>query len=455
MGTISPHRPALDRHLGGLAANVQAGNCVLVLGPRIAAPIEVAGPDMCMADDLARKLIEDLEGRCDTPPGLRHTIARYERERGPHSCRTLVQHFISEYEGHPTPLHLDLAALPFRLVLCATPDTLMLEAFRRAGKKDAVGAYYDHHPGGASAAPIALPTTEGPIVYNLFGRHDHPQSMVLNEQNLLDYLVSVTKESPALPDAVRATLRAESTVFLFVGFGFENWWLRLLLKVLQVTGVKDRGISLALEESRTFEDGSLTENKGFFESAGIYIEPGDWNALAKELRARVVVAPRPPASAAAQGGGQPAGRRSAPLVFLSYASEDVQLVNTLREGLVARGVTVWQDKRNLRAGQRWMDQIAQVIGRVDYFVFVQTEQMDRRDQQRKKGVYHRELALALDCMKDKRYGETFLLHVTVGHCLPRPEPQMLDIHRIAVDDEPGLDRLAADILASFGGVGSP
>jgi hypothetical protein len=447
---MTPPRSALERRLGGLVASIQSGDCVLVLGPRIAAPAELAGEGVCLADDLAAKLMEDLGGTDDPQPGLRRAIARYERERSPQACRTLIQQIVGEYQGHTTPLHADLAALPFRLALCATPDTLMFEAFRQAGKPGTVGAHYDHHPGLGGVPPLALPTADRPIVYSLFGRHDHPESMVLNDQNLLDYLVSVTKENPALPDAVRATLRAPATVFLFVGFGFENWWLRLLLKVLKITGVDNRGMSIALEDSRAFEDGSLAENKGFFESAGIYIQPGDWNDLARSLRERVVVAPaaRLPVMAGAAGTAPDDGA-ARPLVFLSYASEDMATVNWMRAGLVARGLEVWQDKTHLRGGQRWMDQIKAVIERVDFFVFVQTEQMDRRDGFGPDGIYNEELALALQRKRLPRPGCTFVVPVTVGTCRKRPERELRELHRIPVDDEAGLDRLAADLLAAM------
>lgn len=446
---MTPLRSPLERRLGGLVASIEAGDCVLVLGPRIAAPAALAGDAVCMADDLAAKLLQDLGEPGDGPLNLRRVVARYERERSPQDCRSIIQQIVGEYQGHTTPLHADLAALPFRLVLCATPDTLMLEALRQAGKAGAVGAHYDHHPGQGGVPPLALPTADRPIVYSLFGRHDHPASMVLNEQNLLDYLVSVTKENPALPDAVRATLRAPATVFLFVGFGFENWWLRLLLKVLKITGVANRGVSIALEDSRSFEDGALADNKGFFESAGIFIQAGNWNELARSLRERVAVAPQAlapvmhGAAAALPSSGEPR-----PVVFLSYASEDMNTVNWIRAGLNARGLEVWQDKTNLRSGQRWMDQIKAVIERVDFFVFVQTEQMDERDGFGKGGIYNDELALALQRKRLPRPGCTFLVPVTVGKCRHRHEPELRELHRIAVDDEAGLDRLANDLLAA-------
>jgi len=72
-------------------------------------------------------------------------------------------------------------------------------------------------------------------------------------------------------------VRAPATSFLFVGFGFRSWWLRLFLKVLDITGNESRSLSLAIEDAD-----ADAESKGFFES-DIFIQSGDWGALAKEL----------------------------------------------------------------------------------------------------------------------------------------------------------------------------
>ena len=285
---MNPSPALLERRFSGLVSKLQAGDCVLVLGPRITAPAEVAGADTAIDDYVAAKLLEDLGAEVNAPVDLRGAIARYERERNASACRSLVQAVMGEFDSHCTDLHRDLAALPFRLVLSATPDRMMAEAFRAAGKVAVREALYNYCPDGRHADnAVALPTIQQPIIYSLFGRHDHTESMVLNDKNLLDYLVRVTRESPALPDSVRATLRAPSTLFLFVGFGFTNWWLRLLLQVLEITGVENRGISLALEDSRSIDAGAMVDSKGFFESVGIYIQPRDWNEMARELRARL------------------------------------------------------------------------------------------------------------------------------------------------------------------------
>ena len=447
----------LDRKVSRLVKKIVSRDCVLVLGPRVAAPPEVSGGELPIDSHVAARLLEDLGEDSAEPAELRRVIAHYEKERSPPACRALIQEIVSELDPYSTELHRRLATLPFRLVLLATPDRMMARAYETmdpaSGRKQAQQACYDYCRGVASDVELSAPTVESPIVYSLLGRHDQPSSMVLNDRNLLDYLVKIIKENPALPDRVRATLRAPSTVFLFVGFGFTNWWLRLLLKVLEVTGVENRVGSLALEDASNSTAAALQEHKGFFESEGIYIQAGDWNALAADLAARVreqepASAPGTAAPLAPQAGGAAVGR---PLVFLSYASEDVDRVDWMRAELQKRGVFVWQDRQNLRAGQNWDLQIARVIKDCDYFVFVQTDTTDARDLALKDGVYNRELKRAIQRVDDRPYGTVFLLHVTIGTCRSRPEPELGETNRIAVDPASGrgCDKLACEILEAY------
>lgn len=455
---MQPAAP-LESRFRGLLAKIDDGNCVLVLGPRITAPREVAGDDVPIDEYFAARLRADLGDTGSAPMDLRHAIAVYSA-RSPAACRSLMQALAAEFDGHTTDLHLNLASLRFRLILSATPDRMMAQALRAKGKTGVQEACYNYFRRPPAVVSLREPSVDEPIVYSLFGRHDLPESMVLDDKNLLDYLVAITRDIPALPDAVRAVLCASDTLFLFVGFGFTSWWLRLLLKVLTVTGVENRGLSLALEDKSTYEAAIASEDKGFFEPLGIDIQARDWNALAKELAARSSPAPlaapagRPaPVTAtglsnmgAAAPGGAAAGR---PLVFLSYASEDVDRVNDLRDVLQRRGITVWQDKQNLRVGQYWDNLIARIIGDADFFVFVQTDRMDERDRKHLKGVYNRELKRAIKLLEDLPGFTEFLFHVTVGECGPRPEPELESVHRIAVDSEAGREQLAQAILDAY------
>jgi hypothetical protein len=450
--------PILPPKFKGLVTKIYKGECVLVLGPRIMVPKEITGGQSIPIDDfLTDKLLEDLGaeghgGGGRDPSGLRGAIARYEKERNPAECRSFVQDRVTEFDPYSTELHRDLASLPFRLVLSATPDTMMINAFRSQGKLSVQEAWYDYCKRISAETALTAPSCDRPIVYSLFGRYDRPESMVLNDKNLLDYLVSITKESPPLPDAVRATLRAASTVFLFVGFGFTNWWLRLLLKVLEITGVDNRSLSLALEDGNSADNAASGENRGFFESVGINIvniQTGGWNELAKALAARFReqdAARTPVTKSQVIVSDSVQGR---PKVFLSYASEDADTVESLRMGLEDRGVNVWLDKQNLRLGDYWEAQITRIIKEIDYFIFVQTENMDQRDQKGEDGVYNGELKRALKRIENKPYAAVFVIHVTIGSCRLRPEPELAQIHRIAIDADTGADKIAAHLLESY------
>jgi len=443
---MDPRSSVLPARCGGLVNKIHAGECVLVLGPRVAMPAAICPDGHTPIDDyLCQKLAEELGDDGGGSCNLRAVLTHCEEKAGASTLRSVFQGLVGELDQHTTDLHRDLASLPIRLVLLATPDRMMFNAFREVGKTGVREAYYDYCSKSGADVPLSLPSSDKPIVYSLFGRHDHPESMVLTDKNLLEYLVQLTKESPPLPDSVRATLRAPSTLFLFVGFGFAYWWLRLLLKVLQVTGVENRLLSLALEDTNTFS--SDQENKGFFESAGIYIQAGDWAALATELAARY----RADVSRGGESSKPPVQSATpdrCPLVFLSFASEDREMVTALAHGLQERGVSVWQDSQNLRAGQNWEERIPECIKRVDYFVFVQTENMDRRDAAGVDGVYNRELKLALARVADKPYGAVFIFHVVVGQCRIRPEPELAPIQRFQLDAS-GVDALATRIRESF------
>jgi hypothetical protein len=191
----------------------------------------------------------------------------------------------------------------------------------------------------------------------------------------------------------------------------------------------------------------LAENRGFFQSAGIYIQTrDDWGPLARYLAS--TFRPTPAATAVAASVASASG----PLIFLSYASEDALTVDRLRETLERHGLRVWLDKQNLRNGQNWRYQIERVIDAVDYFVFVQSEHMEHRGQLR--GVYNAELKKAIEHQNDLPHGVVFILHVTLGECQPRPEPELANLHHTNIDSESGMDRLADDICAIHRGTRS-
>ena len=194
--------------------------CVLVLGPRVAVrpDDENRRPlDEILAGELLASLHETANA---TPPSLRYAAELYVHSKGRTPLEVAARDFYARESNSTTDLHRNLAALPFRLCVSASPSHQMMAAFKEAGKEPK-SDYYHFHPRGSKLerkTAIVKPSVTNPLVYYLFGDYEDRQSMVLTEDDLIDYLVAIVKGEPAVPDVVRSILSDKDASFLFVGF---------------------------------------------------------------------------------------------------------------------------------------------------------------------------------------------------------------------------------------------
>ncbi len=80
------------------------------------------------------------------------------------------------------------------------------------------------------------PTLEKPLIYYFFGHLGTPESLVLSEDDYFDFLLGVARNKELIPEVVRAHLA--NTALLFLGFGLDDWSLRVLFRLLQAQGGK-------------------------------------------------------------------------------------------------------------------------------------------------------------------------------------------------------------------------
>jgi nucleotide-binding universal stress UspA family protein len=433
------------RELRGLVERIKRGDCVLVLGPRVA--VRANDPERRSLDEL---LARDLLAAAGAPAGdpsptdlHRAAEVHYRQRQDREELELAVQDFYAHEAGSTTDFHRDLARLPFRLCVSASPDSLMLTAFQEAAKSPQRGHYNFKQ---AVGARLSSPTPEMPLVYYLFGHHEDPRSLVLTEGDLIEFLVSVVRGAPPLPDQVRSILADPAASFLFIGFGFHNWYLRVLLQVMNVFGHRSKAV--AFEDAQFFSDPDHRQAVGFFSGDRLIdFRPLRWEAFARQLReAYEASVPRPsPAAATVREPPPP----NAPRSFVSYASEDREAVEALADALEARGIRVWQDKQDLRVGDDWDRVLLDVIAnRVDYVIVVQTLAMTTAV----RGVFHREIEAALK--RQAEMGEfegqrlRFLVPVKIGAC--GLLSSLKTLHVIDVGDPAGIDALARSILEDWG-----
>ena len=132
----------------------------------------------------------------------------------------------------------------------------------------------------------------------------------------------------------------------------------------------------------------------------------------------------------------------APLVFLSYASEDRTLVDDLHAKLTNAGIRLWQDKDDLRGGDNWETQLTHVIGKLaDYVIVVQTPNMVNRI----RGVFNTEIDEALKTQRNMpRFRFVIPVH-TAENCLML-QVEREKLHTIPVRTPEEIGALAGTIL---------
>ncbi|HXU36273.1 MAG TPA: SIR2 family protein, partial [Blastocatellia bacterium] len=92
------------------------------------------------------------------------------------------------------------------------------------------------------------PTAEKPLLYNLFGSIDNQQSLIFTHDDLIQYMLSIIREFK-LPQNLRSLLE-DSVYFIFLGFDFEKWYLKLLLKLF----LDENKLSIASEVGAGTQD---------------------------------------------------------------------------------------------------------------------------------------------------------------------------------------------------------
>jgi hypothetical protein len=393
-----------ERHWINLVSTLRFGQCILVLGPEVPAdtPADPSATLTTYSDALRTKLAKELQddNKEVTATSLAGVAQHYEDADGfgPGTLRSQAASFYATTPLEPSEVHRALAALPFPLILTTCHDRLLHDALVSAGKQPVPYRY--HLRGDRSDNPefVGSPSADTPILYHLFGTFDEPQSLVLSENDLLDFLISVVSERPPLPNSLRRALQRQGVSLLFVGFGIRHWYLRVLLKALVRSVLLGRSSSaVALEPFLHAVPDFDRQQTVLFYQRGTRVEVYDGDVLEflAELRRRVDALGGIPVAA------PPIGVR--PRVFVSYAHQDNALAARLFGSLQHHGFAPWLDQDALRGGERWNDVIEDQLRDAEYVLVLETRSLIAK----RVGYINKEIAVARD--QAQHYRGSFLI----------------------------------------------
>ncbi|MBO4271242.1 SIR2 family NAD-dependent protein deacylase [Microbispora triticiradicis] len=129
--------------------------------------------------------------------------------------------------------HTMLAQFPITTFITTNYDDFMTQALQRSeaepkSPETYTSTWWDTKPDEMEALE---PTSRRPLVYHLHGHWDDPASLVLTEDDYLEYLVNMVDARASgvrqpLPTPVLAAMTARP--LLFVGYSLQDWNFRVL-----------------------------------------------------------------------------------------------------------------------------------------------------------------------------------------------------------------------------------
>ncbi len=227
--------PLRRRQWDNLANALENESCVLLLGPSLSTFPGTQNPlTRQFAQQLTRELEEEGVAYDKAASGdLTYIMQRFSTIEWvmPPDPGFEAKAFYEKYAKETNSIQRSLAALPIPLIVNTAPDALITQALREAGKYQTQFEYYNFRKHREVA--IRPPSVEAPLVYNLFGYYADAKSLVLAEEDQVVFTANIVREDPPLPNSFLAFFDPFKT-YLFLGFDWEQWPLRLLLRSLKL-----------------------------------------------------------------------------------------------------------------------------------------------------------------------------------------------------------------------------
>ncbi|MET8337707.1 SIR2 family NAD-dependent protein deacylase [Streptosporangium canum] len=145
-------------------------------------------------------------------------------------CEYLQSHGLPDF-SHASEPHALLAKFKLRVFLTTNYDNFLVEALGGAGKTAhrAICSWADRNP--KETPELPEPSVEEPLVYHLHGSWAEPSSLVLIEDDYLEYLANVAAAQASgnrtlIPISVLRAMTTRS--LLFIGYSLQDWTFRVL-----------------------------------------------------------------------------------------------------------------------------------------------------------------------------------------------------------------------------------
>ncbi len=337
----------------------------------------------------------------------------------------------------PEPLRKLARIRHFKLFVTTTFDSLLEQALatERPGDASAIEVL-TYSPNDPRDLGCELEKVPGPIVYHLFGKVSPSPDYVITEEDTLEYLYGLQRERPeTLFDEFKRNH------LLIIGSSFPDWLARFFIRIAKGERLfsMERQRLEIVADSQVFgkrEDKNLVLFLDHFSYGTRIFGEGGAIEFVNELSTRYEKL-HPPGEGPTPLPDVPSEARIAresPLIFLSYASQDLEITKKIRDALTQVGWDVWFDKRKLEGGDHFGQKIEDGINTCVLFLPI----ISTTTQRRKEGYFRDEWLLAAERLRRFSDQATWVIPIAIDDTAEKGA----DIPKIFVELELQWIRLA-------------
>ena len=197
----------------------------------------------------------------------------------------------------PTHPYRALASMPVKVFVTTAWTDLLQDAMKhREPRKTPVTLFFPwtDRCDWDEPAEFDEPTVECPWVYHLFGRLHNLDSLVLTEDDYLEWLKAWIEKHNTIPPAVKASLVKNS--LLFLGYSLDDWDFRVVFQSIKsfrgnMRGRSHIGVQLRPETETIEPEAAQTYLESFFDEDEVKIFWKDTSRFLDELRDHTGIAP--------------------------------------------------------------------------------------------------------------------------------------------------------------------
>lgn len=189
---------------------------------------------------------------------------------------------------------LILASLPIPIYITTSYYDFLERELRQAGKEPRTEVCYwyeamDDVPSVFDDEPDYDPTPEEPLVYHLNGSDQFPSSLVLTEDDYLDFLAKVSRDMEVIPRRVAQALVDSS--LLLLGYQLDDWNFKTMFRgLISAKRASRRRLSVSIQYEYMQEHDELVDPRDvedylvrYFDKANFEIYWGQSQRFLQEL----------------------------------------------------------------------------------------------------------------------------------------------------------------------------